>query len=418
MNKRKVARNAPCPCESGKKYKNCCASKRFTWLVDDDGNFYRSVPMHPEVAEALKQRQRSFKKAFGREIEGDDPIIFEGISEKEVTQRMVDVMSKAGVNPAAIHAYMKTGLILTSENRSLLPDVDVAEWENAFYEYSALQGHKPAAVAVQKLRRAWSAPPREFDTAIIFLGRVISDHGIAKNVQADDEQNVYAHHDFVFFCLAKTLKSLRAIKLLLGDYFGEDGLALSRSVYENYLHISYVLRHPERINNFVALKFGLRSGLYKLDRSKGCIRDCTTNEIVGEHITVRRMAKESAFAEDLPIYDFLYQYLSDYSHPNMTSIGAYLDGDRFDVVGETKLPHALLYSLFPAVLILRFVGILGELDPRLGSDLSRYLSRAEKKLRAVFSHMATDEESRRTADLFTLRLARSPQGVFGDKVGA
>jgi SEC-C motif len=36
-NKKKISRNAPCPCGSGKKYKNCCYGKGLDWAEDDDG---------------------------------------------------------------------------------------------------------------------------------------------------------------------------------------------------------------------------------------------------------------------------------------------------------------------------------------------------------------------------------------------
>ena len=37
MSKKRISRNAPCPCGSGKKYKNCCYGKGFEWVEDEDG---------------------------------------------------------------------------------------------------------------------------------------------------------------------------------------------------------------------------------------------------------------------------------------------------------------------------------------------------------------------------------------------
>ena len=36
-NQKKISRNAPCPCGSGKKYKTCCYGKGLDWVEDDDG---------------------------------------------------------------------------------------------------------------------------------------------------------------------------------------------------------------------------------------------------------------------------------------------------------------------------------------------------------------------------------------------
>ena len=52
---------------------------------------------------------------------------------------MVQAMKQAGIHPAVIFAFEKTGLLVTAENQSLLPDKDLAEWAAAIDEYEALQ---------------------------------------------------------------------------------------------------------------------------------------------------------------------------------------------------------------------------------------------------------------------------------------
>ena len=55
---------------------------------------------------------------------------------------MVEAMKKAGLDPALIYAFEKTGLLVTEENQDLLPDKDVAEWAAAIEEYEAMQAGK------------------------------------------------------------------------------------------------------------------------------------------------------------------------------------------------------------------------------------------------------------------------------------
>jgi hypothetical protein len=38
MARKKLSRNAPCPCGSGKNYKHCCWGKNFNWEEDESGN--------------------------------------------------------------------------------------------------------------------------------------------------------------------------------------------------------------------------------------------------------------------------------------------------------------------------------------------------------------------------------------------
>jgi hypothetical protein len=51
MASQRLPRNAPCPCGSGKKYKQCCSKKGFEYLVDEDGNVLKSIPMSEGMAE-------------------------------------------------------------------------------------------------------------------------------------------------------------------------------------------------------------------------------------------------------------------------------------------------------------------------------------------------------------------------------
>ena len=56
MSRKKVSRNAPCPCGSGKKYKHCCYNKGFEWQEDEQGQVYKSIPMNDEMAGILEQQ--------------------------------------------------------------------------------------------------------------------------------------------------------------------------------------------------------------------------------------------------------------------------------------------------------------------------------------------------------------------------
>jgi hypothetical protein len=53
MPRKKLSRNAPCPCGSGKKYGLCCHGKDFEYLVDDDGTIFKSIPMSDEMGEVI-----------------------------------------------------------------------------------------------------------------------------------------------------------------------------------------------------------------------------------------------------------------------------------------------------------------------------------------------------------------------------
>ena len=140
MAHKRVPRNAPCPCGSGKKYKQCCAKKDFEYLVDEEGQVFKSVPLREDVAQAIDEQKRRFAEKFGREWGPDDKVFFDAPPLEHVEHEMVQAMQKIGVDPALIYAFEKTGLIVSEDNQNLLSDADLAEWEAAVEEYRTKHG--------------------------------------------------------------------------------------------------------------------------------------------------------------------------------------------------------------------------------------------------------------------------------------
>jgi len=110
MPPKKLSPNAPCPCDSGKEYGDCCHDKGFDWMVDEDGNIGRSVPVSDELAEVIKQQHQKFVEEFGREPGPEDNLFFNMPRQEVVEHVMVEGMKQAGLDPAIIYAFEKTGL--------------------------------------------------------------------------------------------------------------------------------------------------------------------------------------------------------------------------------------------------------------------------------------------------------------------
>ena len=140
MARNRLPRNAPCPCGSGKKYKQCCAKKGFEYLVDEDGNAFKSIPVSDELAQLVEAQRQRFVEQFGRDPGPDDHVFFDAPHLERVEHEMVQAMKRAGIDPAKIHAFEKTGRIVTEDNQHLLSDADLAEWQAAIEEYQAQHG--------------------------------------------------------------------------------------------------------------------------------------------------------------------------------------------------------------------------------------------------------------------------------------
>ena len=64
---------------------------------------------------------------------------------------MVEAMKQAGLDPAVIYAFEKTGLLVTEANEHLISDVDRAEWEAAVLEYRAKHGEEPRRTRTKEM---------------------------------------------------------------------------------------------------------------------------------------------------------------------------------------------------------------------------------------------------------------------------
>jgi hypothetical protein len=140
MAKRKVSRNAPCPCGSGKKYKQCCLRKDFDWLEDDDGGVFKSIPLSDEMADLLEEQRQSFIAEHGREPNPDDPLFPEMPHLEHAEHHIIQAMKEAGIDPAIVYATEKTGRMVTEENQDLLSDMELDEWNAAIEEYREKHG--------------------------------------------------------------------------------------------------------------------------------------------------------------------------------------------------------------------------------------------------------------------------------------
>jgi hypothetical protein len=106
----------------------------------------RSIRMDQKLREALDAQLERFRQKFGRDPGPDDPVFFDpdaaeprALDDATVAAQMVAAMTQAGVAPAIIHAYRRTGRIVTLDNVTQLSDDDLAEWQAAIEEYRSLE---------------------------------------------------------------------------------------------------------------------------------------------------------------------------------------------------------------------------------------------------------------------------------------
>lgn len=109
----------------------------------------RRIPATKEVRQILERQRERFREKFGREPGPDDPIFFDPDEAEPrpfefdpTDTAIVKAMEAAGIDPALIYAYRRTGLLVSQGNLHLLSDKDLAEWQAALEEYEALRARR------------------------------------------------------------------------------------------------------------------------------------------------------------------------------------------------------------------------------------------------------------------------------------
>ena len=102
----------------------------------------RTVPIDSEVEAALRQQLELFRKKFGRDPGPENPVFFDPdaaspqlLDPDRIGAEIAEAMGKAGIEPAKIYAYRKTGLLVTRENWHSMSAADKLAWEQALLEY-------------------------------------------------------------------------------------------------------------------------------------------------------------------------------------------------------------------------------------------------------------------------------------------
>jgi hypothetical protein len=94
------------------------------------------------VAEILQAQRQKFIDRHGREPGPKDRVFFDMPHPEHLEHMMVEDMKAAGIDPAFIYAFEKTGRLVTEQNRHLLPESALDEWQAAVEEYEARHGSK------------------------------------------------------------------------------------------------------------------------------------------------------------------------------------------------------------------------------------------------------------------------------------
>ncbi len=383
-------------------------------MVDEDGDVYKQIPLVPEARELLENASEDFLRVFEREPRKDsDPVFLVKylLGDEELERQTVEAMRMAEVPPHFIYAYQKTrGLLLTRGNEKLATTKDLEDWDAAIDEYQRLKKKPPTPHPVKVLLALLE---EEVDSCIICLGYVL-EHGQQPDaVRVASSSALFRADDYALICATKSMKTLRAIKVLLKENIGADGLALARHLLENYLHIVFAIARPEMLKHVIDAQIGLKLGTHEFARtgngrvdSRRIVRKSDGEEFLG-HISYHKMAESSPHPEDLELFDYVYSFLSEYTQPSFAGAALVLDeqGTLSSLSNELQA-EALFYAVCFSVMILDELRRLSLFSAQAKRDIETVVERVGTKAGLLVMALFEDEEPTKSFAVLHNRLMK------------
>ena len=106
------------------------------------------VRLEGELKDAVDHQLSAFRSKFGRDPLPHEPLFFDpsattpvGVDPDEVEREIVAAMEAAGIAPRLIHAYRRTGRMVSDETWASLTPAERKEWLDALDEYDHWKAH-------------------------------------------------------------------------------------------------------------------------------------------------------------------------------------------------------------------------------------------------------------------------------------
>jgi hypothetical protein len=125
----------------------------------------KKIPLDPEIADlVIKEQTEAFRRKFGREMSLQDPLFFDPDADlpmplsdenhEQLIEEVTAVMEEAGIHPAHVYAFRKTGRMVSEDNRERLSAAELKEWHAALKEYERKTDRENKAIELCFLLRA------------------------------------------------------------------------------------------------------------------------------------------------------------------------------------------------------------------------------------------------------------------------
>jgi hypothetical protein len=200
------------------------------------------------------------------------------------------------------------------------------------------------------------------DDILSFLGYVVDEYGSPIGLKLNENDNLFfegVHHDYVYFCFTKMLRSCCAFNELAKKGFREDCMAIGRIIYETYLQLSNALKNPKFIEVSVFQTLKLKVGQVDFVKINGRVNrnkvfDHKLEKVLNHDLRTTTLVKRTLSSVDMNLHELFYKFMSELIHSNFITSGNYRTQDNLKYNVDTNKPHVDVLFVISYLLFLTF----------------------------------------------------------------
>lgn len=348
-------------------------------MIDENGKVTREDFSLPnEMDELINENKNIFIEIFGRNPVHNDPLFFHHIlfPKEHAMDTLCQKMREVGASEDQIYATKMTGLIVTEINEHLFSEHEKKEWQYHGNQY--LLHEKNGTLDKLLGRNKTRLKLIEKYSHIKYIMAFIIDKINQINRGISDISSELTRNKFLAFCLTKTLKTNKAISVLMDSELNEDSFALIRSLFENYLQTIYIKNKENDYLKILKAKLGLITGSHKFESKNNKINrrfiiNVHTGEKIDSFVSNKKICESSVHQEDLKIYYFLYDFLSAHVHPDYRMADNYIDHNGLDHVKNKYNFEVTVFATFINLIYLNEIYTEKFIDETSKNDIIRYI---------------------------------------------
>ncbi len=318
------------------------------------------------------------------------------MSDKENEKIMLDILTQINVSPDIIYAYRKTQRLVTEQNINKLTDLELKEWQDAIDEYNHLiKNNNDKNKLLMNLTESIIAIEQKLEKLLLIFSLIIFRCGEV-DFNVDNIRQDLKIEDYILFCITKTFKTLKSIINLIHRELIEDALILLRTIYESYLNIIFILHKPQKLNDLIA-QAGLMMGTHEYALNKKgkedrrIIKDKVSGAEFDGTISTYQKVLNSDFQEDIDIHNFMYEYLSSFTHPSIFTIENYFVGNKFNPSKPNDTYEIVMLCIFISAIILDELQYIVSFDEVSRQDIKKFIMEIKPLLIKLFNDLIDNQ---------------------------